>query len=783
MTMDRSLMDGARILVCATALALVSGGCVSDPTSPGSTGVLAVASGDGQVGSVNTPLPAPLVVRARDAGGAAIVGLDITWAVISAAGPGSSLSATTGVTDASGEASVQVTLGETAGGYLIRATADGGSAEFLVVASTAAFGVSIESGDGQVGVSASLLPEPLVALVTSPDGSPAAGVDVTFSVVEGAGASLSETTVTTAPDGTASTSLTLGPSIGRVRVSVSDGVGSATFVNWVCGGDAVAGFVALPIGGDTTVVGTDVGCIQFDAQTAGASYELVVTPTNPSLVFNPFEVFLAGAAAAAPRLLPGPARPLLSRSSTTNRRQRRELQYEWDRRLREIERPLLPRIRERAARGGFALAAVPVVGDTLEFAFSCVSQVSFPGTPSSITGVVTEVSDRAVIVEDTVGAGSFTTAEYQAIASNFDDVIFATDTTYFGSPADIDDNGGRVVLLFSAGVNTMSDVNPNGYDDGIVAGFFCPADLSGSGNQAEMFYLVMPDPTGEYTAAADAGLTKDEVLTFANGTVAHEFQHLINAQTGSGGGFDVWMNEGLSHLAEEVVGHTASGLVPGVDLTLSDYDAVAGGIDAFNTYHIGNWFNLAQYAAAPSDTAGLVMASDPFGPATFRLRGASWSFLRYLLDRFESAATEPAQTRALIQSAMTDSRDAVAAVFGVPFDSLVSDWAMMLAVEDRADVVPRIELQLTSYRLRELYAELALRSTAFPPNGYPLAPDTLDLAVSARRAVNLFSYTGDYLVAGAASGAGPSGIRIGTTGAADDISQSLGVRVAIVRTD
>ena len=776
-------MKGAKTLVCATAIAVAFGGCVSDPTGPGSTGVLGVASGDGQIGPVNATLPAPLVVRASNANGAAIIGLEIAWAVISASGPGSSLSASTTVTDEVGEASVRVTLGETAGGYLIRATADGGSAEFLVIASTANFGVSVESGDGQVGVSASVLPEPLVALVMGPDGNPSAGVDVTFSVVEGAGASVSETTVTTALDGTASTSLTLGPSNGRVRVAASDGVGSATFVNWACGGDAAAGFVALPVGGDTTVVGTDVGCIQFDAQAAGASYELVITPTNTSLVFNPFEVFLAGAAAAVPRLLPGPATPLLSRASMMERRQRRELQYEWDRQLRQLERPLLPGIRERAARGGFALAAVPVVGDTLEFAFSCVSQASFPGTPSSITGVVTEVSDRAVIVEDTVGAGSFTTAEYQAIASNFDDVIFATDTMYFGSPADIDANGGRIVLLFSAGVNTMSDVNPNGYDDGIVAGFFCPTDLVASGNQAEMFYLVMPDPTGEYTAAADAGLTKDEVLTFANGTVAHEFQHLINAQIGSGGGFDVWMNEGLSHLAEEVVGHAASGLGPGTDLTLSDYDAVAGGIEAFNTYHIGNWFNLGQYVKAPADTAGLVMASDPFGPATFRLRGASWSFLRYLLDRFESGATESAQTRALIQSGMGDSRDAAAAVFGVPFEALVSDWAMMLAVDDRTDVVPRVELQLSSYRLREIYAELALRSTAFPPNGYPLAPDTLDLAVSARRAANLFSYTGDYLVLGALSGAGPSGVRIGTSGTAEDVSQALGIRVVIVRTD
>ncbi|MFQ5529597.1 MAG: hypothetical protein ACE5FP_04545 [Gemmatimonadota bacterium] len=722
-------------------------------------------------------------MRARDTSGEAIPGLEITWALVSAAGPGASISASSSVTDDIGEASVQVTLGATAGGYMVRATTEGGTAEFVVIASTANFGMSIVSGGGQVGATGSVLPQPLVALVTGPDGSPSEGVDVTFSVIEGAGASVSESTVTTAMDGTASANLTLGPANGRVRVTASDGVGSATFVNWTCGGDAAAGFVALPVGADTTVVGADVGCIQFDAQTAGAGYDVVITPTNTTLTFNPFGIFLAGATGGVPRVTPGPFPRLLSGAVATDRLARLGPQYEWDRRLREIEHTLLPSIRERAARAGFAVADVPAVGDTLSFAFSCVSQASFPGTPSSITGVVTDVSSRAVIVEDTVGAGSFSTAEYQAIASNFDDVIFATDTLYFGSPADIDANGGRIVLLFSAGVNTMSDVNPNGYDDGIVAGFFCPTDLGASGNEAEMFYLVMPDPTGQYTVAADAGITKEDVLTFANGTVAHEFQHLINAQTGSGGAFNVWLNEGLSHLAEEVVGHATTGFIPGMDLTVSDYDVVAGGIDAFNTYHIGNWFNLSRYVAAPADTAGLVMASDPFGPATFRMRGTAWSFMRYLLDRFESAATEPVRTRALIRNAMPDARDAVADVFGVPFESLVSDWAMMLAVDDRPGLVSRVALQWPSYRLRQMYAELGLRSTSFPPGGYPLAPAIWDLAVSSSRPVDLFSYTGDYVRLEAPSGAGASGIRLGMPDTADDVSTSLGARVVIIRTD
>lgn len=773
-------MKQTRILLAVAACTLAIGGCLSEALGPGSGGVLSVVSGNGQTGPVNNTLLAPLVVLARDAGGTPLPGAEIAWNVIAASGPGASLSSSTSGTDASGEASVTVTLGSTAGSYTIQATTDGGFAEFIVNASEVNAGISVASGGGQVGTTGSVLPQPLVAQVLDASGSPLPEVEVVFAVVEGAGASASPLSAVTDSMGLASTTLTLGDSNGQVRVSATDGTNVTVFENWVCGGDAAAGSLSLAVGQDTTISGADIGCIQFGSQAAGAAYEVAVTATNTNLTFNSLEVFLAGAPAAAPPVV-GPRFQASRLESRLAHRLR--LQGDWDRHLRGIERPLLPAIRARAGSGAALAAPVPAVGDTLEFAFSCVSQSSFPGTPSSITGVVTEVSDRAVVVEDTVGSGAFTLAEYQTIAANFDDVIFATDTAYFGSPADIDSNGDRVVLLFSAGVNVMSDSSPNGYDDGIIAGFFCPTDLGGGGNNAEMFYLVMPDSTGEYTTAADEGLTKTEVLNFANGTVAHEFQHLINAQRGMGGASDAWLNEGLSHLAEEVVGHAATGLAPGSDLTLSDYDLVPNGVDIFNSYHIGNWFNLSQYLIQPSDTAGLVMASDPFGPATFRMRGTSWSFVRYLLDRFETAPTETTRTRALVQDGSADARDAVAAAFGVAFDSLVSDWSMMLAVDNQPGLMPRTELQLPSYRLRDMYAELADRSSAFPPGDFLLAQTMLDLAISGSREVDLFSYASDYLRLEAPAGSAAVGLRVGVPGTAGDLPTSVGGRVSIVRTN
>jgi hypothetical protein len=165
--------------------------------------------------------------------------------------------------------------------------------------------------------------------------------------------------------------------------------------------------------------------------------------------------------------------------------------------LRSMERPLRPSIRVNAVGGsGFGLAAAaPQVGDVMDFGFSCVSQTQFPNTPTDITAEVVSVSNNAVIFEDTLSRGSFSTGEYDAIALNFDNVIIGTDTLYFGAPADVpgDIAPGQVVILYSQGVNQMTE----NYNSGFIAGFFCPLDLGFSGgNDAKMFYLLVPDPTG-----------------------------------------------------------------------------------------------------------------------------------------------------------------------------------------------------------------------------------------------------------------------------------------------
>ncbi len=546
------------------------------------------------------------------------------------------------------------------------------------------------------------------------------------------------------------------------------------------------GYVEVNLAPGEALVVTDPGIVDrlvIPAAAAGTEYEVVVTTMARTLGFSPMELQIGPVTANAAAIGgTSGAEPLPRASSQQADRLTaawRAGQTAWDLRLRELEAPILPQIRSRAAAPAFGLFEVPVVGDTMDFAFSCITQDDFPNAPDAVTGIVRVVSSRAVVVEDTTVSNSFTSAEYADIAANFDDPIYDTDVTYFGAPGDIDQNGGRVVLLYSGGVNQLSE----SYDEGFIAGFTCPLDLgSPGGNDAEMFYLMVPDPTGDLTPGAGDGIDKEDVLRFTDNTVAHEFQHLINAQTGNGGAQDIWINEGLSHLAEEVVAHALYGVGPGMDLGPDELLGTLQEQEIFRKWHLNNWFNLAQYLMAPPDTAALLNAEDPLDFNTFRMRGAAWMFLRYVLDRTEDGtAGESTRTQALIQSAASDSRDAVTSVFGIDFNELATDWAGMLVIEDREDVQPEPELELSSYQMRAIY-ESPVGNVIHPPNGgFGLRPLTRSLASTSNLDAELFTATGLYVTLSTSANVGRTQLSlVDATGA--ELDDSVAPRLVIVRT-
>jgi len=117
--------------LCTTAITV--------PCSPESTVAPAVAttltaleSSANQVGTVAHPLASPLTVTLTDQNGDAMAGVTIAYAIQSGGG---SLDVTSVVTDASGQASAQLTLGTVAGeNSVIASTSTGLSATFTATA-------------------------------------------------------------------------------------------------------------------------------------------------------------------------------------------------------------------------------------------------------------------------------------------------------------------------------------------------------------------------------------------------------------------------------------------------------------------------------------------------------------------------------------------------------------------------------------------------------------------------------------------------------------------------
>ena len=541
--------------------------------------------------------------------------------------------------------------------------------------------------------------------------------------------------------------------------------------------------VSLLPGQDLILEGSAaVDCVEFPAFKPGEGYQVVVSTMSRILGFHqlelritPLDEFVAGATGVETG----------ATSSTASDRQEgvnaawRAGQFAMDARLRDLEAPLLSQIRMTAQSSTGGLFDVPVVGQRVSYDFACVSNQDFPNAPATVAGVVRHVSDRAVIVEDVAAGQAFTLSEYQQIGTAFDEVIYDTDVAYFGEPADIDSNGGRVVLLYTAGVNRLSD----DYTESFIAGFTCPLDLgASSGNRAEMFYLMVPDPNGEFTSGEGDGISKDQVRRITDNTVAHEFQHLINAQRGNGGAQDVWLNEGLSHLAEEIVGHAVNGFQPGTALGSEDFLGSQARVDVFNKYYLNNWFNLSQYLGAPADTAALLNSSDPLDFNTFRMRGAAWSFVRYLLDRFDDGtAAEAARTRTLIASSSADSRQAISDVFGESFDRLATQWSMMLVSADRDDVTVPRDFGLPSYQIREIFDSRVGLAVNPPSGGFPLRPMRQNLSRADTLVVPLFTGTALYVELNSTQIGPGARLELVRPGAGARLAESVEPRIQILR--
>jgi hypothetical protein len=566
-------------------------------------------------------------------------------------------------------------------------------------------------GDNQTGFVGSALTNPLIVEAKLSDGKAAVGVTVTFKVVSGA-ASVSPTSAVTDAAGRAQTRVTLGSAPGVVQIEATvEGTSVTTTFILASGASTVtqacqAGTPTLPasLGVMTNISGTGI-CLS--GGTSGADYALI--PFHGSQVANArtsFTVIGRGVIPLTSASL-GPSFSAAPSSSVappvTN------LRSSFDARLRTTSRAELSPMMPLARRAQQRTASFNVIPSSLN-----VGQVLSLNTTSSSAcsnavyrgGRVVAITSKAIVVADTANPlPGFSDAQYQSIGVTFDTLVDPLDRAAFGEPSDIDKNG-KILIFFTRAVNELT---PQGSST-FIGGFFHERDLfplngtddlqacAGS-NVGEMFYMIVPDPFGTIN-----GNRRDTafVRRLTTGTVAHEYQHLINASrrlyVNEADSFEEsWLNEGLSHVAEELMFYRASGLSPRRNLTAANVRATQQIVTAFNDYMSADLTRYQEYLKRPSTTS-------PYGDNdSLQTRGATWSLLRYLADRRGSSDGD---TWMQLDNSKTSGFDNLRGVFGNDLMSLMRDWATTAFTDDNSVAGGDGAYQQPSWSLRSIYTQL-----------------------------------------------------------------------------
>ncbi|MFV1986683.1 MAG: hypothetical protein ACC682_05355 [Gemmatimonadota bacterium] len=477
-------------------------------------------------------------------------------------------------------------------------------------------------------------------------------------------------------------------------------------------------------------------------------------------------------------------------------------------RFRRSARGELARVRARPARRHAAdtrvrralVAAPPAVGDTLLMRNSVDAELGVDcERPDRVPSVVRAVGQQFAIVEDVEAAGHLTAADYAQIVATLDDPLYRVSEAYFGSPADLDDNQ-RVLVFVTPIVNRAT---PRGSST-FIAGFFNPSDLSDSvtcpaSNVGEVLYVLAPDPDGQFGDPVEV----DFAAVNVTGVSAHEFTHLLSAQqriTIGGGSFadleESWLDEGLAHTAEMVVGFAAAGLTPGANHGFVD---LVADTDIFNTYFLANFRRAGFYLLEPGRTLALgdESGSDPGGAESLRMRGFSWLLLRWIADHAELPAggilggpMEESVFRDLTSGGVGRVRgiENVERVAGPAVGS--SDWRELIAryglapLADDAPGQPTGDSQVTSLHLPDIFAGIhgALPDKDPFRDEYPLQPGEHGLNGSRRSfAFELSASASEYFVVTSTAAYGPVSVTL-TTQSGAPITSGVQPQIVIQRT-
>ena len=666
------LARGLRVTVAVAAVCL-SASC-GDPSGPARSRTIAIEGDYPRFGPVGEPLDAPL--RVRVTGGESdgpVARVNVRWRVVR--GSGATVSPTATRTDTAGIAQAILTLGPDTGLYRVEASLPGSNSAPAIFEVRAVRTPEIES----------ITPNPAAAgsivRISGRNFSPIPSDNAVLfggfrgTVVRGTTTELEVRVPPCIPSRSVRVTIELGP----VR---SDSVSLAVV--------GVEGDVLALDPGDAVTLSSpeEFACIRLPAGLPSAWY-LVIAQNAADAPRQDLAFHLAGLVGpvsqtrvASPYAAAGPAWTASSDPAIP-----------WETRLRARERelPLESAVPPRHELGVLGYTRPPEIGDRRTF-----QVLNKDETFTRVTAEVKYVSERAVLYQDLrAPSGGFSAADFAALGQLFDDPIYDAVVQAFGAPSDIDGDG-RIIILFTPVVNEMT---PRG-SEGFIAGFFYGLDLTtnANSNRAEIFYSLVPDPSGEF---GDRRATQD-VLRAVPPVLAHEFQHMVHFNQR----FLIrnrppevqWLSEGLAHTAEDIVGAVLR----------------ERGDSRANNF-LGS--NLARARLYLSDPGRASLINDE-PPGSLEERGAQWLFIKYLMGHY--GGTE--LLARLTQTTMSGISNITSAT-GRNWPALLVEWSVALWADDAPELQgitldPRFTFP--NVNLREEYARLF-------GQGFPLSPVSISI--------------------------------------------------------
>jgi hypothetical protein len=245
-----------------------------------------------------------------------------------------------------------------------------------------------------------------------------------------------------------------------------------------------------------------------------------------------------------------------------------------------------------------------------------------------------------------------------------------------------------VEVLLTGKINELSKSFCS--DGSVILGYFLSSDLlpksqgNPGSNEGEVFYSIVPDPNNKLLPPGCRPISLRFAQSNLSPTFIHEFQHMISygQKVLIGGGTsaeETWLNEGMSHYAEELGGR----LIPD-----SANPTLPPGGNTYTQFALSDFQNASDYLTLPEQT---FLIEPRTSNGDLKERGANWLFVRWLVEGFGTATPNPAKPTFTVRA--TD----------MTADSL---------------------LQYKDLNLRSIYSQLHASDPSVFAQAYPLIPDS-----------------------------------------------------------